>query len=817
MSEQPKNGFAAPEDPTLQPLRPPAEPAMVSPRAAPPPTGVTLRPEVEVTRPTATPAPRLEIHGTAVTMPGAGGASPHLTAPTMPGAPGAAGGAAAPPTGVTFRPDVTRPTAAPAAPEAAPPPPRPHRPGSPFSGLEPGQILGRCKIERELGRGGMGAVYLARHLTLDAPVAVKILPPEIAARDPQFAGRFMREAKLACRIRHANIIAVMDAEQDSTTGLYYIVQEFVDGGNVRDLMKKGPVSEARALEITAGVTEALVAAADFQIVHRDIKPDNIMLTRKGVVKLADLGIAKEHSDEDAGLTMSQVMMGTPAYMAPEQARDAKHVDARADIYSLGATLYHVLCNELPYTGDSTIAVLTKLVSEPTPDPRAKRPNLSEITAKLIMRMMAKKAEDRPATAEALLEELNNVRRAIQTVNMGDAPLIASAAPRISITTPTLQEAGPTLQPPRRRRWPAAVAVLALLLLAGGGFLAWQHLAGKKGAGPAEGEPETGVKPPVESPLAPTPPPSLPPTPTIAVVTPLPLPPKDTTPTAVVAVPTPPPIPVTPVVPTPKPPAPATVVIAPPPTPPAPPTLRLETLAAGKPLEGVCFFLNNTPLPSFQTAAPVLVDPAKPWSLTAMAPASGAVSYRAESRRGTVDWTGERRLAIEFTAEPLAHQPNSAGWADFQKRLAGLGMIRNRGFDAVAWTSPKLMIGDPFQIRFYAGARAHALLIYFPQEGQPMVLYPHTGHADTTLEEGQPRTVPDEDDSREVKVSGPPGWEGTVLLAFRRSIPFLDDVKNRPFGTCELSSADLDRLTAQLAGLEPAERAAFSHVYRIQEK
>ena len=297
----------------------------------------------------------------------------------------------------------------PSAPGAPPPAANKPQAGGQFQGLQAGQMLGKCKIGRELGRGGMGAVYLAQHQTLDVPVAVKILPPEIAASHPQFADRFMREAKLACRIKHANVISVMDAERDEKTGLYYIIQEFVDGGSVRDLMRKGALTEAQALDIIAGVAEALAAAADFQIVHRDIKPENIMLTRKGEVKLADLGIAKERSEEDAGLTMSQVMMGTPAYMAPEQAQDAKNVDARADIYSLGATLYHMLCGAPPFSGETAYALLTKLATQPTPDPRVKRPDISEPVAKLVMRMMSKKPEDRPPNAKTLLAELKACR------------------------------------------------------------------------------------------------------------------------------------------------------------------------------------------------------------------------------------------------------------------------------------------------------------------------------------------------------------------------------------------------------------------------
>jgi len=274
--------------------------------------------------------------------------------------------------------------------------------------FETGETLGKYKIEATLGKGGMGEVYLSRHTALEVTRAIKVLPQEISARDKQFAERFLREAKLACSIRNANVVNVMDVETDTERGISYIVMEYVDGGTVRDALRAHKrLSEEQALVIVTAVAEALAAAAEFKIVHRDIKPDNIMLTKRGEVKLADLGIAKTTAD-DVSLTMSNVMMGTPAYLSPEQAKDAKNVDVRADIYSLGATLYEMLTGQVPYTGSSAYDILTKLVSEPVPDPRAINPAITAATAKLTMKMLDKNPAHRPSDANELLKELENI-------------------------------------------------------------------------------------------------------------------------------------------------------------------------------------------------------------------------------------------------------------------------------------------------------------------------------------------------------------------------------------------------------------------------
>jgi tRNA A-37 threonylcarbamoyl transferase component Bud32 len=197
-----------------------------------------------------------------------------------------------------------------------------------------------------LGQGGMGAVYKARQPGLDRLVALKILPPE-AGRDPAFAERFTREARALARLSHPNIVTVYDFGQ--ADGLYFLVMEYVDGLNLRQLSRQGELKPREALKIVPPICDALQFAHDEGVVHRDIKPENILVDKKGRVKIADFGLAKllGRAPADYQLTGPQQVMGTPYYMAPEQMEHPLEVDHRADIYSLGVVLYELLTGELP--------------------------------------------------------------------------------------------------------------------------------------------------------------------------------------------------------------------------------------------------------------------------------------------------------------------------------------------------------------------------------------------------------------------------------------------------------------------------------------
>ncbi|MBM4083074.1 MAG: serine/threonine protein kinase, partial [Planctomycetes bacterium] len=262
-------------------------------------------------------------------------------------------------------------------------------------------------LER-LGEGSMGSVYKARQLSLDRIVALKLLATRLA-RDADYIKRFRREARLAAKLSHPNAVHVYNVEENARR--HYIVMEFVDGPDVSKLIAKGPMGERAALEIIRGAALALGQAHEHGIIHRDIKPANILLTTKGQPKLSDLGLAKQVGS--GSLTEHGLAVGTPFYMSPEQCRSDRGMDGRADIYSLGATLFHMLCGEPPFRGGGTLAIISKHVQEQLPDPRTRNPSLSDETAKLIQRMMAKDPVLRFQTCADLVKAVDKLLATIK--------------------------------------------------------------------------------------------------------------------------------------------------------------------------------------------------------------------------------------------------------------------------------------------------------------------------------------------------------------------------------------------------------------------
>lgn len=286
--------------------------------------------------------------------------------------------------------------------------------------------LGGYEIVKELGRGGMGAVFLARQVSLDRPVALKVMNSKWS-NDPVFLARFTREAFAAAQLVHHNVVQIYDiGEQD---GVNFFSMEFVEGNSLGDSLKKtGPLAPDDAIAYTLQAARGLKFAHERGMIHRDIKPDNLMLNTHGIVKVADLGLVKTpgmSADEDAlpatdpdtsvksmaalrsmsgDITQVGSAMGSPSYMSPEQCKDAAHVDSRADIYSLGCTLFALLAGKPPFQGNNVFEVMAKHGSEAPPPV----PGVSKEVNAVVQRMLAKKPDDRYATTDELIADLEQL-------------------------------------------------------------------------------------------------------------------------------------------------------------------------------------------------------------------------------------------------------------------------------------------------------------------------------------------------------------------------------------------------------------------------
>jgi serine/threonine-protein kinase len=271
------------------------------------------------------------------------------------------------------------------------------------------------KILGKLGAGAMAIVYKAKQLSLDRIVAIKILPSRFS-ENPDYVQRFYKEGKAAAKLNHNNIVAAYDVGEAG--GYHYFVMEYVEGKTLYEDLSKGKVfSEKEAIDIITQVARALAHAHARGLIHRDVKPKNIMINSAGIVKLADLGLARDASDVQMAKSEAGKAFGTPYYISPEQIRGEIDTDARSDIYSLGATLYHIVTGKVPFEASTPAEVMKKHLREPLVPPDHINTSLSAGISEVIEVMMAKHKQDRYVSAEELLVDLDAVSR-------GEAPLRA---------------------------------------------------------------------------------------------------------------------------------------------------------------------------------------------------------------------------------------------------------------------------------------------------------------------------------------------------------------------------------------------------------
>lgn len=414
-----------------------------------------------------------------------------------------------------------------------------------------GEVLdARFRIERVLGEGGMGKVYRAMQLSVDRPVALKVLHGNLSS-DQSFIKRFLREARVVSNFQHPNIVSLVDFGQDSERNLLYLVMELLDGQDLDGLLGRGRFHPELALEIAAQVCAALSEPHANEVVHRDLKPDNLMLTVTSdgslQVKVLDFGIAQA-VDGDTKLTKTGMVFGTPQYMAPEQAAGAE-TSASTDIYALGIILYSMLVGRPPFDGETAMQIILHHMQSPVPDVRefAGLEGTPPSLAELVRDMVHKEPAERPATVldvrdklEAIMVEMGASRVRLDVHKPYDEmfapwilePIVGGAAGAasddVSTVKPTAGDAGPdagqgsdqqgaagqnaattirsTEQTKSRSKWPIVVVLIVLLGLIGGsagavwnyapyGFFPWEKTssdkasASKKKASKKKAEPE----------------------------------------------------------------------------------------------------------------------------------------------------------------------------------------------------------------------------------------------------------------------------------------------------------------------------------------
>lgn len=344
----------------------------------------------------------------------------------------------------------------------------PSAPGTPGA-----RLLGRrYELGGLLGHGGMAEVYLAADTRLGRDVAVKVLRSDLA-RDPTFLSRFRREAQSAASLNHPMIVAVYDTGQENgvTPPLPYIVMEYVKGQTLREVLQsEGRITPQRASEIVAEVCAALEYSHRAGIIHRDIKPGNVMLTADGAVKVMDFGIARAVAATTSTVTATAAVMGTAQYLSPEQAR-GENVDARSDLYSAGVLFYELLTGRPPFTGDSPVAIAYQHVREDPAPPSTSEPDLPPDLDAVVLKALAKNPDNRYQSAQEMRDDLDRV--------LGGTKVLATPVMRTPVGDETR---GRQRGPLRRRLLYGVLALVVVAALVGAALLARGLLAGPDTAG-----------------------------------------------------------------------------------------------------------------------------------------------------------------------------------------------------------------------------------------------------------------------------------------------------------------------------------------------
>ncbi|MDQ2700877.1 MAG: protein kinase, partial [Actinomycetota bacterium] len=313
----------------------------------------------------------------------------------------------------------------------------------------------RYRLEAKLGSGGMSTVYLARDEVLDRPVAVKLMHREMTEQPDQLE-RFNQEARAVAKLSNPNVVAVIDAGEDN--GRPYIVLEYVQGETLKQRISRvGALDATEALAYALEVAQGLAVAHEREMVHRDVKPQNVLIDSTGRAKLTDFGISRQLNDE--GVTAEGRVIGTTDYVAPEQAM-GKDVDPRSDIYSLGIVLYEMLTGDVPFEADNQIGVAMKHVNEPLPDVQVRRPDISAATARVVEKATEKDPEDRYLTIEEMAEDLQaalEVEAIRAGGTSGEATSVLDAVPAPRRQLPTRQGSP----------WPAVIMLVVALVIAAG--------------------------------------------------------------------------------------------------------------------------------------------------------------------------------------------------------------------------------------------------------------------------------------------------------------------------------------------------------------